>query len=217
MPYEGFSIRIKKPAELQTNARQLDEEICDGQQRGKTSRNEKETGRPPNHTSQNSQRKRHPSTNPFLPPTKSDSVSSVQSQDDNVNEPETSAEKSFLYTSLCSNDNENCWACSICLKILEENGMVVECDGYEKHFCNKCIDMSSAEYNVLQKPDCIWRCPSCATEGAANSFPKEWVKEMLKDFDTKFPMLEILLQQRNTEFNQNLDKKLREFEKKIEE
>ena len=67
------------------------------------------------------------------------------------------------------------------------------------------------------RPDCIWRCPDCATKVATNSTAKEWMKEILKDIDTKFTMLEILLQHRNTEIDQNLDKKLGEFEKKIEE
>ena len=50
------------------------------------------------------------------------------------------------------------------------------------------------------------------------ALPKNgWIKEILKDIDTKFTMLEILLQHRNTEIDQNLDKKLGEFEKKIEE
>ena len=95
--------------------------------------------------------------------------------------------------------------------------MVVECDGCQKHFCNICIEMTADEYQVLQRPDCIWRCPDCATKVATNSTAKEWMKEILKDIDTKFTMLEILLQHRNTEIDQNLDKKLGEFEKKIEE
>ena len=78
-----------------------------------------------------------------------------------------------------------------------------------KSLCNICIDLGLAEYNVLQRPGCIFCCPSRATEAAANSSAKEWMTEMLKYIDTQFTMQEIILQHRNTEFDQNLDDKLK--------
>ena len=168
----------------------------------------KKRERPPKDASQ---RKRHASANPFLPLANSDSVSSVQSRDGKP-EPSTATAANFLCTSLRDNNTDDVLNTLLRKTTWWSSVMVVR-----NIFCNICIEMTADEYQVLQRPDCIWRCPDCATKVATNSTAKEWMKEILKDIDTKFTMLEILLQHRNTEIDQNLDKKLGEFEKKIEE
>ena len=64
---------------------------------------------------------------------------------------------------------------------------VIEFDDCEAHYCIACIEMSPADYDVMQRPDCAWRCPECANAknlhkpDAAN----EWLNAMMRHIDRK--------------------------------
>ena len=60
-------------------------------------------------------------------------------------------------------DTDECWTYVNCKNpFSNDDDPVIECDDCEAHYCIACIEMSPAEYDVMQKPDCVWRCLECA-------------------------------------------------------
>ena len=88
---------------------------------------------------------RQASTNPFL--TESESTENVAAKIKYFN----------------AKDTDECWTCVNCsVPFTNDEDRVIECDDCEGHYCITSIEMTLAEYDVMQRPDWVWRCPDCA-------------------------------------------------------
>ena len=88
--------------------------------------------------------------------------------------------------------------------------------------------MSLAEYGVMQRPDCVWRCLECATATHERTVDEinEWRNTVIRDIEMKFEKkenemakhnakLEADLKQNKEHFANCLDLKLKEIETKL--
>ena len=107
-------------------------------------------------------------------------------------------------------NNDEVWKCEEC-KVAYENDddELLSCSYCDKHWCTKCIEMTSEEYATAQRPDLFWFCPTCATKvkiflGTGMIEQRMQIESLQEDVQKKL----------NT-FEKYLDKKLDTFEKKF--
>ena len=50
-----------------------------------------------------------------------------------------------------------------------ENDKLLECEYCEKHYCIKCLQYKSGEYEAMQKPGCMWFCIKCKPKVEKNN------------------------------------------------
>lgn len=64
--------------------------------------------------------------------------------------------------SIDSESHEEAWHCKLCSKLFDKpNDKVLECERCRSHFCIKCLNKKTAEYEILTTSDTMWFCVDC--------------------------------------------------------
>ncbi len=104
------------------------------------------------------------------------------------------------------------WECHECKEIFEnEEDELLTCSSCDKHWCTKCIDMSTDVYAAVQRPDLLWFCPPCAKT------VKMFLNMGVAEERNKIESLQEDVQAKLSTFEEYLEKKLSAFEQKLEE
>ena len=83
---------------------------------------------------------------------------------------------------------EDSWTCQLCnKKFSEDKAEVLECEYCNNHFCRACLNLSSAEYKLLNKrPDLHWYCPPCEGKALRSIKIEKEIEERCRDYFNKY-------------------------------
>lgn len=109
-------------------------------------------------------------------------------------------------------DRDETWECHNCMKIFSEpEAEILECQRCRDHYCIKCLNKSSAEYEILSKSDTMWFCVSCREKVEKNIITDRKIEDRCNEI---MAMYELRVTKLENEMEQKCDEgKVREIMK----
>ena len=74
--------------------------------------------------------------------------------------------------------NAEVWTCNLCERIFRnDRDMLLECEYCSKHFCIKCLNYKTHEYQAMMKAECMWFCLGCKPKIEKNIINEKVIEE----------------------------------------